>query len=214
MKKRSVGWGLTIFWLVIFWPVGLYFLFKKLAIDKSAVMSRHIGALSIVGWFLIVFGAVALWGYVSGEPGFDSDLASGMVVSLGSLVGGGVVLYKVSTTKKAAKKYQEYIRIVVNQDIRNIDDIASAVGLSYDETVKDLQNMIDYGFLKDAFIHRSNREIILVHYEAVSSLTPLPGAYGAAPQMIAVHCPSCDANQVAAVGSVIKCEYCGNSFNV
>ena len=121
---------------------------------------------------------------------------------------------KASKTKKTAIKYKKYIDIVVNQNVKSIDNVASAVGLSYDVVAKDLQDMINIGYLRDAYIHQGNREIILKQNEPAPityAQTVAPGQ--AAPQTIATRCPGCGANNVVAIGRVSECEYCGTPIN-
>jgi len=207
MEKKGTSWGWIVFWLVIFWPVGLFLAIKKLTIDKSALMSGKTRSFTIIGWIMIVFGGLLLIGSVEDDPeGFM------ILWALGLIIGGIVLLVKASKTKKIAVKYKQYIDIVVNQNVRSIDNIASTVGLSYNIVAKDLQNMIDIGYLRDAYIHHSNREIAFKQHEStVYAQATTVGQV--APQTIAVRCPGCGANNVVVVGKVSECEYCGNAIN-
>jgi hypothetical protein len=182
---------------------------KKLSTDKSALMSGKTGTLSAIGWILIVIGAVGSIGIIS-DP--SNDAAGGIIIGLAMIVGGVLVLRKASKTKKTAAKYKKYIDIVVNQNTRSIDNIAATAGLSYDVAVKDLQDMINIGYLKDAYVNKGSREIILKQNE--------PEAYTQAStndlantQKIAVRCPGCGANNIVVVGRVSECEYCGTPIN-
>jgi len=205
MEKKGTSWGWIIFWLIIFWPIGLFLAIKKLATDKSAMMSGKTGALSVVGWILSAIGGLIILSAANQTPG-------AVVMGVLMLVGGILLLVKASKTKKTAVKYKKYIDIVVNQNVKSIDNIASAVGLPYDVVAKDLQNMINIGYLKDAYIHQGNREIILKQYEP-AAYTQTPVAVQASSQTIAIRCPGCGANNVVSVGRVSECEYCGTPIN-
>lgn len=207
MEKKGTKWGWIIFLLIFFWPVGLFLLIKKLATDKAALMSGKTGALSVVGWVLITIGCM----------GFIAELSSGpdgygVMLVLIFVAGGFLLLRKASKTKKTAARYKKYIDIVVNQNVRGIDNIVSAVGLSYDVVVKDLQDMINIGYLKDAYIHLGNREIVLKQQEPVIYAQ---GTYAgqSVTQTKAVRCPGCGANNVVTVGRVSECEYCSTPIN-
>lgn len=218
MEKKGTKWGWIIFWLIIFWPVGLFLVIKKLATDKSALMSGKTTGLSVIGWILIAWSSLLLITVVSSPSDFKSDGALVFFMVLLPLAGGIALLRKASKIKKLAARYKTYIDIVVNRNVKSIDNIASATGLSYDAATKDLQDMINIGYLKDAYIHQGNREIILKHQK------PTPVAYAqmkvvkqaapqAAPQTKAARCPGCGANNVVAVGRVSECEYCGTPIN-
>lgn len=209
MEKKGTSWGWIIFWLIIFWPVGLFLVIKKFSTDKSALMSGKTGSLSVIGWILVAFGGIGFLAELS-----DTPEAFGLVLALIFAAGGTLLLLKASKTKKTAIKYKKYIDIVVNQNVKSIDNVASAVGLSYDVVAKDLQDMINIGYLRDAYIHQGNREIILKQNEPAPityAQTVAPGQ--AAPQTIATRCPGCGANNVVAIGRVSECEYCGTPIN-
>lgn len=208
MENKGVSWGWTIFWLIIFWPVGLYLLIKKISNDKSALMSGKTGALAIVAWVLIVFGGLGFIGMLSDTSGNSDGVIGGVFVVLVMIVGGILLLRKASKTKKTAAKYKKYIDIVVNQNVRSIDNISSAVGLPYDIVSNDVQDMINIGYLKDAYIHNGNREIILKQYEP-TEYTQTPVAGQVAVHTKATRCQGCGANNVVVVGKVSECEYCG-----
>ena len=207
MMKKGVGWGWIVFWLIFFWPIGLYLLVKKFSTDKSALMSGRTGALSVVGWILVVFGATGFLVEITGTRD-----ASGFVIALMFFVGGVLLLRKASNTKKTAARYKKYIDIVVNQNVRSIDHVAAALGLSYDAVVHDLQDMINRGYLKDAYVHQGNREIILKHIEPQPSIQEM--IIGQSPaQTKAMRCPGCGANNIGIAGKVSECEYCGTPIN-
>lgn len=210
MEKKGMGWGWIIFLLIIFWPVGLFLLIKKLATDKSALMSGKTRPISAAGWILVVIGALTSLG-TDPSSGEAADIVI-LVLALAMTVGGVLVLIKASRTKRTAARYKKYIDLAVNQNVRGIDNIAASVGLSYDAVVKDLQDMINIGYLKDAYIDQGNREIVLEQAEPVS-YTQASTSDRADTQKTAVRCPGCGANNVVAVGSVSECEYCGTPLN-
>ena len=208
--KSSMSWGWIVFWLIVFWPVGLFLMVKKLANDKSAMMSGKTGTVSVIGWILVGIGSIGFFSELSSS----NNGAAGLFVAIAFIVGGTLLLIKASKTKKIAVKYKKYIDMVINQNVRSIDNIASASSLSYDEVVKDLQNMIDIGYLSNAYIHQGNREIVLKQNEpAVYMGTPVINQV-APPQMVAKRCPGCGANNVVTAGRVSECEYCGNQISV
>ncbi|NLJ41100.1 MAG: hypothetical protein GX352_05750 [Clostridiales bacterium] len=210
-NKKTHSWGWTIFWLIIFWPVGLFMLIKKLSTDKSAMMGDKTNKLAIVGWVLVAFGAIGFIGGISdGEPG-------SMIVALLFLAGGILVLRKATATKKLAEKYKRYIQIVVNQRETNIDTIASAVGLPYNTVIYDLEQMIDIGYLKDAYIHQTNHEIVMKGTSeqpvCEQNFAFVQGAPGGSVESKAVSCPGCGAYNTVIVGRVTECEYCGTPMS-
>lgn len=209
MEKKGTSWGWIIFWLIIFWPVGLFLLVKKLLTDKSALMSGKTWIVSAIGWFFVIIGGMGFIGTVSDV---SADGAGGTIIGIAMFVGGVLVLRKASKTKKTAARYKKYIDLAMNQNVRGIDNIAASVVLPYDIVVKDLQDMINIGYLEDAYIDQGNCEIVLKRVGPVS-YTQAPTNERADTPKIAVRCSGCGANNVVAVGSVSECEYCGTPIN-
>ena len=183
---------------------------KNLDWAKLALMSGKRVSLAVVAWLLIVFSTLGILGIIVSDN--KSDSAGTFVFLLVMLAGGVWLLLKAGKTKNTVLKYKKYIELVVNQNVKSLDYIASAVGLPYDSAVKDLQKMINTGYLKNTYIHQGNREILLKQNKpAAYAQTPSFGK--TAPQTKAVRCPGCDANNIVAVGKASQCEYCGNPLN-
>jgi hypothetical protein len=212
--KKSMGWGWIIFWIIIFWPVGFILVIRKFATDKKALMSGKTTSLSVIGWVLTVFGGIGFIGCVT-----DPTATSGTVMALIFVVGGILLILKARKIKKQAAKYRKYIDVVVNYGEKNIDNIADAVGLQYEVVIKDLQDMIDIGYLKNAYIHQANREILLQQvvqpqvqqaYQQTQTYQQLSNPI----QPKAVRCPGCGANNIVSTSGVCECEYCGTPLTI
>lgn len=209
MKKKTIGWGWIIFWLIVFSPVGMFMLISKVANDKSVLISGKTRAISTVAWFFIIIGVLGMLTNSKENPALTN------VMFLAVTILGIWLLRKRSKLKKTINLYKKYMDMVSNQHIRNIDNISSAVGLTYDTVAKDLQEMINIGYLQDAYINQGTREIILNRQERVVYVrVPAAGvAEQAEPQTKTVRCQGCGANNVVVVGKVSECEYCGTPIN-
>lgn len=209
MEKKETSWGWIIFWMIIFWPVGLFLIIRKMSTDKSVLMSGKTGAISAVGWILVAIGAAGGMSFaIAPEEGMEGP----MLLAFIFVVGGVLTLRKASQIKRTSAKYRKYINLAVNEDVSDIDDIAASIGLSYEAAAKDLQNMIDKGYLKDGYIYQSSREFVFRRNDS-EEYDEEPTNGRAASQKIAVRCSGCGANNVVAVGGVSECEYCGTPIN-
>lgn len=101
------------------------------------------------------------------------------------------------------QKTQKYIDLVIKQKLTAIENIAAAIPTGYEIAEYDLQKIIDQGLLTDAYIDRTNREIILK--EKPSKLTQIDQA-----AKRPVTCRNCGATISIAVGETDECEYCGS----
>ena len=201
------SWPAIIIALLVFWPVGLFLIIKRISLDKKTAMVAG-KLIKIIG---IVSCSFALLGFlVSISDGFDSADV-GMILFFG--IAGAVLLRLSNKIKKEADSVKQYLSIIVNGGERQLDAIASATGKDYDIVKKDVQKMIDKGFLKNAYINENTREVVLA-----SAAAPATANIGnifanntapAAAQTRVVACPCCGANNTIS-GDIGECEYCGS----
>jgi len=172
-------------------------------------MSGKTSVLPIMGWGLTAFGALGFFSVLTKK----NPNLRGFLFSLLFLAGGIALLSIASKIKKRAAKYRNYIDIVVNMGEKSIDNVAGAFALPYDVVLKDLQDMIDTGYLKDAYIHQANREIILKQAVEMNNNSSQTQSQTAGPSKTVLRCPACGANNVATAGQIAECEYCGTPIN-
>lgn len=203
------SWPVIILALIFFWPLGLFLIIKRSSLDKRTAMSAGGKGLKGLGIGLIAFGAIGFIGLVSDPSG---DAAGGIVVALFFIAGGIALIMKSKKIAKEADSVKQYLNIIVNGGERQIDSIAAATGKQYDVVKKDIQNMIDKGFLKNAYINENTREVVLPS-AAPANANASQSTTSAAPtttvQTRVVACPCCGANNTVS-GTLGECEYCGS----
>jgi hypothetical protein len=207
--KKSITWGWIVFWLILFWPVGIFLLFKKQSTDKSATL-KNTKTLIIVSYILIFMGILyplmAFTGNLEVTDDSMDPVSAGifMVVLFG---GGGVLLnIKARKMKITGDRYRKYIALVVNQNQTSISNIASAVGVSYEVAENDLQKMIDDDYFHGAYINVAQREIILAQAAPQRDLQTVNATRV---QEKITTCGGCGANNRVTIGRIVECEYCG-----
>lgn len=195
---KSLSWGLIVVCFIVFWPVGLFLLFRKLSLDKSATF-KNSKTVEMVSYALMGFGVIYLLMAISGR----STML--MAVALG---GGGIWVNQIARRMKSdGEKYKKYISAVVNQSQTSIDNISSMVGVSYETAVTDLTKMIDSGYFVGAYINENTREIVM---SAVAQQPAMSAQSSTQTQYKVATCQSCGANNSVVVGRVTECEYCGS----
>jgi len=206
----GLSWAVVIVVLIIFWPVGIYLLYRKLTSDKKAAMTSG-NVVFIVGLALLCLGIFA----VIVGPSDPAEAVSGRIEYLVIFVGTGLALRLIGFFGKArAARYKKYIALIINQRITSMDNIAAAVPAKYESVVKDLQKMINIGYFAGAYINSGSRDIVLPQVQG-PAMGQAPGnTYGAAPgQLMDVICKNCGANNQIAEGQAAECEYCGSPLS-
>lgn len=190
-NSKSMSWGWIMFWFVVFIPVGIYFLIKKLTAD----IKNH-KTVAIISYVFIGLGVLF---FLSDEP--NKYL---FFVCLGGI---GIWFRRISKKmKRKGEKYKKYTALVINQSQSSIDYIASAVGVTYENAVHDLQEMIDAGYLTNTYINKSSRMIVTAHGTPQSAVQTA----AAQPQTKVIACSGCGANNTIIIGQINECEYCGS----
>jgi len=198
IKTVRLSWLLVIILIIIFWPIGVYLLVKKLNADKKGSLSSGKGMI-IWGWIIAGMGIIS-WPTLM-EDGFFSG-------TLGMLffVGAGISLvYIGKKTSLKSIKYKKYINIIINKHVTSIATIASAIPVSLDVAIKDIQDMIDKGFFENAYINYDLNEIALSHAVGVDTQVKNHKV-----EMVVVSCNGCGANNKIKKQEVESCQYCGS----
>ena len=198
------SWPVIILALCLFWPVGLYLIIKRVSLDKTVVVNNSSGkGLKITGIVLIVLGGIGI------IQSFDPFDFGSLVVFLFFIVGGIVLINKAKKIQAEGEIIKQYLSIIVNGNIRQLDVIATTTGKSYDVVRNDIKNMIDKGFLKNAYIDEGAREIVLPNTTPITQNTVNATANVVPVQSKIVTCPCCGANNTV-LGDMGECEYCGS----
>ena len=117
------SWPVIILALIIFWPVGLFLIFKRFTMDKKAAVSAGGKGLKALGVGLVIFGAIGFAACIS-EP----DAAGGAVVAFFFIIGGAALVNKAKKLTKEAESVKQDLAIIVNGNVRQLDNIAAATG--------------------------------------------------------------------------------------
>ena len=201
---RLYSWPVIIIALICFWPVGLFLIIKRASVDKKTAMTsgKLIKGLGIASCCMAALGFL-----VCLSDGFDGTDV-GMIIFFAAA--GAALLYLANKIKKDADSVKLYLNIIVNGGERQLDSVAAATGKQYDVVKKDVQKMIDKGFLKNAYINENTREVVLPSAAPanVNVAQTTGGVAPAAVQTRVIACPCCGANNTIS-GDIGECEYCG-----
>lgn len=202
-----LSWPAIVIAFIVFWPIGLFLIWKRTSIDKKAALlsGKTIG---ILGWISL---SIAFLGFfVSISDGIKSDDISAIIFFL--LAGAGLIALG-KKIKNNADKSKKYISIIVNDGVIDIDNIATAIPTSYENAKKDLQKMIDKGFFEGAYINESERQIVLPKKHQESPYNQSNNAEQNT-RMKVITCKGCGAQNSIAAGTVGECEFCGSKIQV
>jgi len=206
VAKKKTPWLLIVFCFVIFWPLGVILLIKRLAVDRSATITCG-KPLTGLAYILSAIGIIYLFVTIS--------QGSGLTVHAALLIAGGIWLSVLAyKTKETGERYRKYIDLIVNNSQTSLDYIASQVGVTFLTAVGDLKRMIDLGYFPGAFVNVPAKEIRLAGSDAQLGFqfaradpVPIQEPPEAPPRVVS--CRSCGANNKVPAWQVIECEYCG-----
>lgn len=198
------SWPVIILALCFFWPVGVFLIIKRVSTDRKTAMGagKLIGGLGIASYCIAALGLL-----VCISDGFAGEDVV-MILFFGAA---GFALRKVAKKiKTESENVKQYLSIIVNGNVRQLDTIASTTGKSYDVVHKDVKKMIDKGYLKNAYIDEGMREVVLPNSAPAPQSNVNVATANAAPvQSKIVACPCCGANNTI-YGDMGECEYCGS----
>lgn len=199
------SWPAIVIAFLFFWPVGVFLLIKRVSLDKKAAMNvgKIVGIVGACSYGMAAIGIIAC---------FPSDFGSDDITMILFFLVAGFVMRKVAKKiQSEAEKVKEYLAIIVNGNIHQIDNIAATTGRSYDVVKADIQMMIKKGYLKNAYLDESMSEVVLPDNRPIINATPVSDNMTVEKTVVTkvIACPCCGANNTI-VGAQGECEYCGS----
>lgn len=216
MQKKPTSWGTIALWLILFFPVGIFFIVKKMTDEKFNYIKNG-KSLRIVGYILLGFAAIYLIMGLTGElKTEDGSSVIGPVILMLIIFGGGgaLCIFKGANYIKRGTKYNRYVSIINASNDLLLDNIAAAVPTTYDKAASDIQSMLDIGFFMNAYLDLNKRELIMAKPAAKPSAainntyTGFTDATNSQPRSL--KCPNCGATNTVIPGVRNECEYCGS----
>lgn len=203
--KSSYSWPIIILFLIIFFPVGIYLIYKRINSDKTNIINNSI-TIKNISIVLLVFALIyffmGITGGLTNEDGSTSSFSDSLLMIF-IFGGSGTYLLLLSMKmKKTGQIYKKYIQAVINHGTYSIYDLSSIAALPYESVKKDLYNMLEIGFFKGAYIDENNNEIVLPTLGSAQNILKKDAKV--------VKCGSCGANNTVFIGNLNECTYCGS----
>lgn len=229
MNRKRTSVAAVVAGIILFFPVGIYLLHKRLTEDKSeAIKSSRV--VKGFGWFFIATGVICM--IPTNDTTSDTaGMAANDILALAVIIGIGVfLLYRGRKMKKYGQRYILYNSMICNNR-RNLDDIAASVNIPKVAVIKELQDLINEGYLQGGYIDKVKQEVLVPEFSNISpqNITiqlqpepqsprpqPQPTATNMqvkAPQRRVVICPNCGGNNECVEGTPIACEFCGSPIS-
>lgn len=202
---KETSWALVIVLLVVFWPVGLFFLFKK--INEGNVQKRDGKGFRIAAYVLFGLGGL----YLLLTLFSDSTMFAAVPVCAGI---GVWLLFEAKQRDRLFEKYTRYTVLLAAGE-RTLDGLAAAYPTTYMQVVTDMQTLISKKYFINTYLDMNRRMVVVAEQpQAVPPLytpyTPPATAVPAPAVPKAVRCRSCGATNTIIPGKMAVCEYCGS----
>ena len=215
MQKKTFSWGIIIVMFILFCPIGIWMLIRKINGEKLGY-SKIGKSLKIAGWVLLGFALIYLMMGITGELELEdgSSTVGSVITSLLIFGGSGLLcLKKGSFYLERGTKYNRYLAIIHAGNDLKIDNIAASYPTTFEEAVQDLQEMIDAGYFSNSYIDVNRRELVMPKNPTTNNLnntTVFTTPTESTEQLRPSSCPNCGAPNTKATSTLVECEYCGS----
>ena len=204
--KQGTSWGVIILLLVLFFPVGIGLAISKLHKEHENY-AKNGKTVFIIGIVFAFLGIVALAG--------EGDTFASFLIFAGL---GAVMIWQGLSYKKLGQTYEKYRSVLVNSADGSIDNMASILGVDYDQAVADLNEMIAKGLLPDSYVNKDDRSfvspLLQKSFESFAPEIPYPQVGAAVtrstPQVKTIKCPNCGGINTINIGDDNLCDFCGS----
>ncbi len=197
-----------IIFMFLFPPLGLYYLHKRLSGNEYDLLNEGKGLRNagIIYIFIAVFYAIL---FSTDSTNTSNENGYMLIYSILFIWGcyGYSLIHKGNKRRARANRIKNYYSLIMDKQIYSIDEIASIINRKYSDVLKEIQLMIDLGYLKNAYIDNNERSVafpkarsnVFVQYNMSNESKP---------EEIVVVCTSCGGKNKVIKGKVTECEYC------
>lgn len=216
MRKKSFSWGIIIVMFIIFFPIGIFMLVKKVKDEKFNYINNG-RALLIIGGVLLGFIVLTC---ITNTNGIivtsNGSIKISETDSMVMIVLGGAGLFSIIKGydyMSKGKRYSRYVEIVNTSNDLRIASIAAVFPTTYNSAVADLRTMIDMGYFMNSYIDLQRGE--LVRMMPGSNVVLNGNNYNRSnniKQLRTIKCPNCGATNMVVPGVLNECEYCGSKI--
>lgn len=197
-SRWTSGPVIVLFWF-LFWPLGIYLTYKRAKTDKKAA--------KVIGIITIIFGAL----FMLNSFNFIAEGDGGNIAAC--IVIGALIIFIGIHTIKGAKRDLKYLELVVYNGYTSIDSLATYMSSNYDAVKRDIQKLMEQGYLAGSYIDDSTREIVFPGNNSIQYVVKADDLQiNNEPQ--AVICKGCGASSKVIPGTVGECEFCGSPISV
>lgn len=136
------------------------------------------------------------------------------VLSILFVAGGIVVIWYKRKLVKEFDRFGQYMNMIQNQNLENIDSIAAKCGRSYESVLTDLNKMISLDILGNAIIDHETRSVVFLDGSGIHEGSGTASEKKTPPpQMVSVVCPGCGWKTTIPKGTSCHCEYCNTQLS-
>lgn len=216
-KNNTPAWGVVILLLIVFWPVGIYLLYRKLS-GNRADNSEGGKGLKVFGIVLLVIGVIYFIMAGSSLAELESEESSQNAVEVLSAVGtvfsvgGGIMLIMAkrkkrkanNITRQAQENHTQYAQMQFNQE-------------SLSERLFREQQLMQQQIRGLQFEEQPSQQFSQIHVNQTIITNQQPFAKQEKPPEKkgprVVICKNCGGNNTIIDGEIGECEYCGSPIN-
>lgn len=192
---KYINWTTVFLSMSVLFPVGIYYLIRKLSYEKMRYLSNGI-ILTIVGSAFVIITAPIVALIITAAYGNLRDIllltafpGTYMLTGL-SMIITGIVLKQKGITNET------YMTLVTEYEVTNLDSLRTELNTTYSDVTDRLMKLIDIDLLPDSYIYHKDREIIV------------PGIS----KKVAIKCNICMGTTVLYSNEEQICTYCGGKL--
>lgn len=178
-------------------------MYKKLL----ATMQIIIGTLIAVTFFI---------GFMAGfdHTVYEADTVSVMIICFVLILLGLFIVYRgYKKVKKTPPFVNEYITLILGQNITSINDIAIKLNKDGSTVEKELQTIIGKGYLPNAYVDHQYSMVVVAKKNTLRQKDGLPNINAPQTKPANLICKNCGASNVIIPGKSAECEFCGSPLN-
>ncbi|AFL99036.1 hypothetical protein Desde_0583 [Desulfitobacterium dehalogenans ATCC 51507] len=201
--KFYLTWPVIILVFILFFPLGIYLIYRRTTEDKEAALKIY-KVVNFIGWFFLIIAAMFVIDMSSREDYYSGSLSFYLVLGLFFSVWG-------RRLKAQSLRYKKYLSLVLINQKWQVNDIANILGFSHQKVKADLVTMIRKNYFPGGYFDESKGGMVFSHMDDSynEDTDPIVEA-----KTRVITCKGCGASNSVVEGTIAECEYCGSKIEI
>ncbi|AFL99037.1 DeoR-like transcriptional regulator [Desulfitobacterium dehalogenans ATCC 51507] len=203
-------WPVLILTFIFCLPLGIYLIHQRTTVDKEAALKIY-KFINVIGWVIVIFLLINMAIDIAMDIELDQFEGGAYGDYIPFLILGVAFIVWARNSKARSIRYKKYLKLVLIERKRKVEDIANTLGISKETVKYDLMKMSAKNYFPGGFFDILAGGMVFPYMDSRKEYTHTKPIVKV--EIKVITCKGCGASNSVVEGTIAECEYCGSKLS-